>query len=100
MSEYYDERDRKNKKRDRKSEGPISRYKRKMYGSINDPYCEAGMRVDPKLYKKRDDERFERFGDDIESNEDLSHLNSVEKLLLAVVTELQQTYPEIFDSHL
>ena len=42
------------------------------------------MKVDPKLYKKRDDERFDRFGEDTESNEDLSHLNSVEKLLLAV----------------
>ena len=35
MSEYYDERYRKNKKRDRKGEGPISRYKRKMRGSID-----------------------------------------------------------------
>ena len=35
MPEYYDERNRKRKKRDRKGEGPISRYKRKMYGSIN-----------------------------------------------------------------
>ena len=53
------------------------------------------MRVDPKLYKKRDDERFERFGDDIESNEDLSHLNSVEKLLLAVEASIYYLPSEV-----
>ena len=95
MPEYYDERNRKRKKRDRKGEGPISRYKRKMYGSIDDPYCEAGMRVDPKLAKKRDDERFDRFGEDTESNEDLSHLNSVEKLLLAVEASIYYLPSEV-----
>ena len=95
MPEYYDNERRKNKKRDRKGEGPISRYKRKMYGDINAPYCEAGMRVDPKLYKKRDDERFERFGDDTESKEDLSHLNSVEKLLLAVEASIYYLPSEV-----
>ena len=94
MPEYYDERYRQRKKRDRKGEGPISRYKRKMRGSI-DSYCEAGMKVDPKLYKKRDDERFERFGDDTESNEDLSHLNSVEKLLLAVEASIYYLPSEV-----
>ena len=34
MPEYYDD-ERCKKKRDRKGEGPISRYKRKMYGSID-----------------------------------------------------------------
>ena len=29
------------------------------------------MRVDPKRYKKRDDYRFDRFGNDTELNEDL-----------------------------
>ena len=53
----------------KKGEGPISRYKRKMYGSINDPYCEAGMRVDPELFAQRDKERFNRFGDNSESEQ-------------------------------
>ena len=53
------------------------------------------MRVDPKLYKKRDDERFDRFGDYTESNEDLSHLNSVEKLLLAVEASIYYLPSEV-----
>ena len=74
MDEREYRRNRSGKKK--KSEGPISRYKRKMYGSIDDPYCEAGTRVDPKLFARRDKERFNHFGDDAELEAILSAKSS------------------------
>ena len=67
MPEYYDD-ERRKKKRERKGEGPISRYKRKMYGR----YRRRSRSQTPKLAKKRDDARFDRFGDDTESRRPIS----------------------------
>ena len=85
MDEREYRRNRSGKKK--KSEGPISRYKRKMRGSIDDPYCEAGMRVDPELFAQRDKERFNRFGDD-------SELEAILSAKSSTVTEGENLTPQ------